>query len=252
VRAQWRTRQNLRRGFERVLRCGAAILALAAVAANASAQLSGTATLTSNYRFRGISLSENKPAAQLGVAFDAANGWYAGAFASTVEFAITPDREVQVVPFLGYVWRAADGLSWEAGTDYSFFSGAARNYNYPEVYVGVASQDLSARVYYSNHYFGQNSGAVYAEANGARAIGDQVLPVPLRLLAHVGILHSTGGVSNYGWPDHLFDASLGVASELDRIDIQLSWVGTSSTKAAYSTTGVRNRNGPLLTISVLF
>jgi uncharacterized protein (TIGR02001 family) len=247
VRARWRTTRNPRRASESALRRGAAFLWLALVAGNVSAQLSGTATLVSNYRLRGISLSENKPAAQLGIAFDAADGWYAGAFASTVEFAISPSRELQAVPFVGYAWRAADGTSWEAGADYSVFSGKARNYDYPEVYFGVASEGLSGRLYYSPHYFGQNSGAIYVEANATRAMLDRV-----RLVAHAGALWSTGGSNNYGWPDHLVDGRVGVAVDVDRFNVQLSWVATSSTAAAYGTTGVRNRNGPVLTLSLLF
>ena len=248
MRAPWRTTRNSHRFFECVVRHGAAVLWLAfAAVTSVSAQISGTATLVSNYRVRGISLSENKPAAQLGIALDAADGWYAGAFASTVEFAISPGRELQTVPFIGYAWRAADGLSWEAGTDYSFFTGKARNYDYPEVYFGVASENLSGRLYYSSHYFGQNAGAIYAEANGTHSLLDRV-----RLLAHLGILRSTGGTNNYGWPEHLFDGRVGLAADLDRFNVQLSWVATSSTTAAYATTGVRSRNGPLLTFSLLF
>jgi hypothetical protein len=45
-----------------VVRHGAAVLWLAfAAVTSVSAQISGTASLVSNYRVRGISLSENKP-----------------------------------------------------------------------------------------------------------------------------------------------------------------------------------------------
>ena len=46
----------------------AVTLWFALVAANVSAQVSGSLTLVSDYRFRGVSLSHNKPAAQLGAA----------------------------------------------------------------------------------------------------------------------------------------------------------------------------------------
>ena len=247
MRAPWRTTRSLRRVFECVARRGAAVLGLALLAANASAQFSGSASIVSNYRYRGISLSENKPAAQFGATYDAAEGWYAGVFGSTVEFVIDPGRELQTVPFAGYAWRAANGLTWEAGADYSFFSGRARNYNYAETYVGVASENISGRLYYSPHYFGQNAGAFYLEANGTHALTDRV-----RVLAHVGILTSGGGTNNYGWPEHMIDGRVGLAVDWDRLNVQLSFVATSSPSAAYFVTGVRNRNGPLLTLSLLF
>jgi uncharacterized protein (TIGR02001 family) len=247
VRAPWRTIRSPLRVFECVIRRGAAILGLALLAADASAQLSGSASIVSNYRHRGITLSENEPAAQFGLAYDAPEGWYAGVFASTVEFVITPGRELQTVPFAGYAWRAANGLTWEAGGDYAFFSGRARSYDYPEMYLGVASENISGRLYYSSRYFGQRSDALYLEANGTHALADRV-----RLLAHLGILRSDGGPGNYGWPGHMVDGRLGVALDWDRFNVQLSWVGTSAPSAAYAATGVKSRNGPLLMLSVLF
>jgi uncharacterized protein (TIGR02001 family) len=247
VGATWREIRNPRRAFDRVVRRSAAVVWLALVAADVSAQISGTASLVSNYRLRGVTLSENKPAAQFGISYDDAQGWYAGAFASTVEFVISPGRELQTVPFVGYAWRTAGGMSWEIGTDYSFFTGRARNYDYAETYVGVASENLSGRLYYSPHYFGQNADAIYAEVNGTQTLLDRV-----RLLAHLGILRTNSGITNYGWPERMFDGRVGLAIDLDRCNVQLSWVASNSPTAAYTITGVRSRNGPLLTISLLF
>lgn len=247
MRAPWRTTRSPRLVFECAARRGAAFLGLALLAANASAQLSGTASVVSNYRYRGISLSEDKPAAQFGVAYDGAEGWYAGVFGSTVEFAISPGRELQTVPYAGYAWRTANGLTWEAGADYAFFSGSARTYNYAEAYIGVASENISGRLYYSPHYFGQNSGSFYLEANGTHALIDR-----MRVLAHLGVLRSSGGSNNYGWPEHMVDGRIGVALDWDRLNVQLSWVATSSPSATYLVTGVKNRNGPLLLLSLSF
>src|SRR5204863_4547798 len=117
------------------------------VSAEAFAQVSGSASLLSDYRYRGVSLSHNRPAAQLAVAYDDASGWYGGAFASTVQL-FYPSRELQAVSFIGYASRGPSGLSWEAGADYSVVTGA-RSYSYPEAYVGVASEKVSARLYYA-------------------------------------------------------------------------------------------------------
>ena len=40
--------------------------------------------------------------------------------------------------------------------------------------------------------------------------------------------------------------------DFDQFNIQVSWVGTSSPTSAYAITGVRNRNGPVLTVSHSF
>ena len=48
-----------------------------------SARVSGSVAVVSDYLFRGVSLSEGRPAAQLNVNYDDASGWYAGGFASS-------------------------------------------------------------------------------------------------------------------------------------------------------------------------
>ena len=244
VAAPPHTSLNPRRSFSVTVRYGGVALLLALAAANVSAQVSGTASLVSNYRFRGITLSENNPAAQLGVVYDDAQGWYAGAFASTVEFATSSGVELQAVPFLGYTWRNDAGVSWEAGTDYSAFSGSAQDHNYPELYVGMAAEHVSARLYYSSRYFGQNTATLYGEINASEPLIDRV-----RLIAHIGVLQSTHGKLYYGGPDQLIDGRVGVGIEWEAFDVQLSWVGINAATAMYGVTGVRSRNGLVLTLS---
>lgn len=218
-------------------------LGLALVSATASAQVSGSVSVVSNYRFRGLSLSEDKPAAQLGIAYDDPLGWYAGAFASSVEFATPVGRQLQAVPYLGYAQRTASGASWEVGANYSAFTGNARGYNYPEAYLGVASGNVSGRLYYSSRYFGQNSTTVYGEVNATRPLFGG-----LRLLVHVGVLWSDHTSPYLGQPERVFDGRVGLGIDFDQVSAQLSWVGISSADAAYGGSSSRSRNGPVLTL----
>src|SRR5512144_2988221 len=114
----------------------AAVVTLAA--SGAAAQLSGTVAVVSDYRYRGSSFSDDKPAAQLGLTYDDASGFYAGLFASTIRFDSPPSRGAQTIVFAGYAQRTSSGLAFEAGVDCGvFFLGTS--YRYPEAYVGVAS-----------------------------------------------------------------------------------------------------------------
>jgi uncharacterized protein (TIGR02001 family) len=238
-----RATRNRRRAFRAAVRHSSVALLLALLAADVSAQISGTASFVTNYRFRGVSLSENKPAAQFGIAYDDAQGGYAGAFASTVEFATPSGTQLQAVPFVGYAWRNATGVSWEVGADYSVFTGSAQAYDYPEVYVGAASENLSARLYYSTRYFGQNAATLYGEVNVTQPLADRV-----RLLAHAGILQSTNGSLYYGGPERVLDGRIGIGIDLDQFNIELSWVGINAATAAYGLIGASSHNGPVLTL----
>jgi uncharacterized protein (TIGR02001 family) len=217
------------------------------LSADVFAQFSGSASLLSDYRFRGVSLSHNRPAAQLAAAYDDASGWYGGAFASTVQLVYPTTRELQLVSFAGYARRMPSGLSWEAGADYSVVTGA-QSYSYPEVYVGITSDSVSARLYYAPRYFGKESGAIYGEINASQQLLDRV-----RLLAHGGVLRNNGeGAYGVQLDRRVFDASVGVALDFDQFNVQLSWVGISSMNTPYPATAPRRKNGAVLTLSRSF
>jgi uncharacterized protein (TIGR02001 family) len=221
-------------------------LCFALVASNVSAQVSGSFTLVSDYRFRGVSLSHNKPAAQLGAVYDDARGWYAGAFASTVQFDDS-SRELQTIAFVGYVWRFASGLSSELGADYSAFTGPG-GYNYPEVYWGIAFENLSGRLYYAPRHFAHGSDAIYGEVNGAQPLLDRV-----RLLVHAGVLrNSSENIYTGQAVHHVFDARIGVGVDFDEFSVQLNWVGSSSENTVYPVAGTRGRNAAVLSLSRSF
>jgi uncharacterized protein (TIGR02001 family) len=227
------------------VRCGTVGLCLALLSVDVAAQLSGSVSLVSNYRFRGISLSDDEPAAQFGIAYDDAHGWYAGAFASTVEFPRASGGQLQAVPYVGYAWRTAAGPSWEVGADYSAFTVAG--HDYPEAYLGVSTEQVSARLYYSPRYFGQDSGALYAEVDATAPLRERV-----RLLAHLGVLRNNSVNPYSGERAHLVDGRVGIGVDLEPISVQLSWVAISSTTAAYGLAGNRSRSGPVLTLSHAF
>ena len=241
MRARWRAIPG--RGH---LVDAAFALLLLLVSAQTLAQLSGSASLLSDYRYRGVSLSDNKPAAQLALAYDDASGWYGGAFASTVQLGSPTSRELQAIAFGGYAGRMPSGLSVEAGADYSVFTGG-QGYNYGEVYVGIASDRVSTRLYYAPRYFGQ-SVVIYGELNASQELFDRV-----RLIAHGGVLRNSGQDS-YGRPvdRYVYDANVGVIVDFDWFSAQLSWVGISSLNTPYPTVRSGSKNGAVLMLSLSF
>jgi len=133
-----------------------AALALCACATGAAAQLSGTLSGVSDYRYRGNTLTDRMPAAQAGVTYDDPKGWYAGAFGSTVRLKPPGGTSsyFQGIGYAGYATRVAAGISVEAGGDYAAFAGSSE-LDYGEVFLGVATDSVSARVYDSPRYFGE-------------------------------------------------------------------------------------------------
>jgi uncharacterized protein (TIGR02001 family) len=247
VDARWRAAQAPRRPPDGCALRGAAALLFYVFASGVSAQISGTASVVSDYRYRGITLSGEKPAAQLGLTYDDPLGWYAGAFGSTVRLASPAGPSIQAMVFAGFAARLPSGISLEAGGDYSAYTGAA-GYDYGEMYLGVATENVSARIYYSPKYYGQRTHAVYGEINAALSLIDRV-----RLLAHVGFLRTrSDSVYGSGSDQHVVDGRIGLGADFDLFQLELAWVGISSANVAYGITGSSSPNTVVLTLSRAF
>jgi len=232
---------------------GVVALLLCVGASGAAGQFSGTASGVTDYRYRGITLSDRKPAAQAGFNYDDSTGWYAGALGSTVLIAPPhgPASYFQAIAYAGYAKRLPGGVSVEAGGDYSAFAGES-DINYGEVYVGAATDSLGARIYYSPRYFGQSSNSVYGEIDATQPLIDRV-----RLRVHVGFLRyryeSPYGAMHIVQPtQNVVDGRIGLRIDLDPLQLEIAWVGVSNHTAAYVITGSSSPNTVVAALSLAF
>lgn len=193
--------------------------------ATAGAQVSGSAALVSDDRYRGVSLSDGQPAAQLSLAYDGAGGWYAGALVSSVR----PEHHLhpQLLGYLGLVRPLRRDWNWEAGAQYTTVPGR-RDYSYPELYVGLATDQSSLRLSYARHYFGQPAPGLYAAYEHSWRLGDR-----LRLLGHVGLLRRNGADPD-GSTRYRADARAGLSLSWRDYDLQLAWTITRGSDAPYA------------------
>ncbi|MFC5524841.1 TorF family putative porin [Rhodanobacter ginsengisoli] len=190
----------------------------------ASAQVSGSVALVSDYRFRGVSLSDERPAAQLALAYDQRDGWYAGMLASTVRPSGT--LRTQLLTYLGLARPLGAGLDWEAGVDYASIVGEGR-YDYSEAYVGLSTEHYSGRLYYTPHDFGQPSPALYATIDRHWQLTDR-----LRLLGHLGLLRRNGHADDES-SHYRADARAGLGMTWRDYHLQLFWTIVHGSDAPY-------------------
>jgi uncharacterized protein (TIGR02001 family) len=181
--------------------------------------MSGSVTVVSDYRFRGLSLSDERPAAQIALSYDHESGAYAGVFASSVRLAAEDGSGVQALGYVGYAARGAGGLSWDIGAAYTDFS-RPNGLAYTEYHVGTTSTDWSARLSYAPRYFGYPSSTVYAELNVTPGSERALVP-----LLHFGLLHAQAPPL-YG-PQTRWDGRIGLAYSRGLLTLQLSWVTAS-------------------------
>jgi uncharacterized protein (TIGR02001 family) len=132
--------------------------------------------VVSDYVFRGASQTGEDPAIQGGVDATFGGGFYAGAWASTVDFGDDTDAEVDL--YGGYRTEAA-GYALDFGVLGYFYvnepSGA--DFNFVEFKAAasraIGPATVGAAVYYSPDFFGADDSATYLEANAAYALADK-------------------------------------------------------------------------------
>lgn len=204
-------------------------------------QWAASLNIDSDYRFRGVSLSDEKPAAQVGLSFDHTSGWYGGASlgAATLE---PGERRPLLLAYAGHAQELpGQGLSWELGSVGAFFGGGS-SYNYVEVYAGLSGQHWSTRLYYSPDYFGRDWPSVYAEFNASWPLGES-----WRAFMHVGVLKRLQGDASGSSTRE--DARFGLSLGFEPLQWQLAWVGASRN---YTQSYGHRRNTVVLSLSAFF
>lgn len=218
-------------------------------AASVGAQFTGTVTGVSDYRYRGVSLSRERPAAQFTLAYDGPGGRYGGLFASTVEFAGAAKTTVQVVGFLGVAVPITADMHADAGIDYSAFGRDLRDYDYGELYAGISSVGWSARLHYSPNYFDFAQRSLYGEFDASHRLNDRIA-----LVGHVGVLVPTGhdAVAPARYVRNPVDARAGVAFDIAGFDLQVAWVSSNATRAGYPIDIGQHRDTVVVSVSRSF
>jgi uncharacterized protein (TIGR02001 family) len=199
-----------------------AMLLLAVPAAHAW-EPSFTPAITSDYDFRGITLTARKPALQLSFDVAADNGFSAGVWISNVDFGV-PGVDVEVDYTLG--WSGDGGaVSWNSGVAYYSYPNGS-DLNYPEAWFGLGKSfnkniSLEAKLWYSSDYAGAAEAATYFETNAT--FGLPFGGVDLSL--HAG--YSSGDywdtVNDQGYIDY----SIGIGKRVARWDLALSFIDGS-------------------------
>ncbi|QUD90483.1 TorF family putative porin [Phenylobacterium montanum] len=200
------------------------MLALAP-AGHAAAQAAFSATLQSDYQYRGISLSEGRPTLSLNLAYDHSSGAYAGASAIAVDAAHDGVEMLGFTAYAGYSHRLAQGLSWEVGasnTNATDYDAVKYTVNYTELYAGLSSERVSARIYYSPDYLGESRSSLYLDLNGS------VSPAPhWRVFGHAGVLTPLSGSPWGGGRRELYDLRAGVAAQVKSCEFSLAYTAAS-------------------------
>ncbi|RPH45948.1 MAG: hypothetical protein EHM87_04255 [Burkholderiales bacterium] len=226
------------------------LIALAAVASVvpsfASAQaatspFTGNMTLTSDYRFRGLSQSYKLPALQGGIDWAHESGLYLGNWNSSISGNQYPNGASLEMDFYGgYKFPIGKDVMLDVGALYYYYPGAYYNgfsgkpkFDNFELYFGGAMGPFSAKIFYAiSDFFGldetvggkSSSGSYYIDLN----YSTEIMP-KLTLGAHLGY-QSVKNYSNLSYTDY----KIGVTYDWTGWLLGAAFVGTNAEKAPYT------------------
>ncbi|CAL1692928.1 hypothetical protein MMB232_03111 [Brevundimonas subvibrioides] len=187
--------------------------------------LTGTVGIVSDYRYRGYSLSDERPALQGGLTASHASGFYGDAFVSTIdEYGVGLDgdgAEVEITGTLGWAGQvsgfdvdvAASAYRYPDGDDVNYVEfpvQIGRTYELLGWAIGVALAPAQAALGDEESRYGWSS-LTYAPASW---------PVSLR--------GSLGYEDGAFAPDGKTDWSVGIARDLGRVSVDLSWIDSDA------------------------
>jgi uncharacterized protein (TIGR02001 family) len=165
-------------------------LLLAAGLNVAHAQVTGNLGLASDYRFRGVSQTQNAMAVQGGVDYNHTSGLYIGNWNSSVSTeAYTSGAGVESDVYAGWKKEIARGLTLDVGTLKYFYprasTSAGASFDTHELYAGLAYGPVSVKYSQSlSDYFGiaNSKNSQYLQADVAWPVSKTQVTV----LAHAG------------------------------------------------------------------
>ena len=154
----------------------------------AQAQVSGNLGLTSDYRFRGVSQTQNAPAVQGGIDYNHVSGLYIGNWNSSVSSQVyTNGSGVESDVYAGFKKQVFGNFVVDIGSYNYFYPRAGTNGSFDtnEVFAGIGYKELVS-VKYSHSlsdYFGtaNSKNSFYVQADAAIPVVGKLVAV-----AHVG------------------------------------------------------------------
>ncbi|MGE3692072.1 MAG: TorF family putative porin [Novosphingobium sp.] len=203
--------------------------------------VSGSATIVSQYRFRGISQSDNKPAVQGAITLSHKSGFYISTWGSSTAgdftFANSPIQpggtEIDVYGGYSHTFDSA-GVTVDVGA-YGYIYPNAPIGNYYEIYGSVAKTFGPATAKVGIYYApGQNVfKALGVTDHNAYVYGDLssgIPGTPITLHGHIG--YTDGGLA-YG--KNYLDYSVGASVSWKMLTLDASLVGTNVSKSDVNT-----------------
>lgn len=217
---------------------GTAAPALADGEDAAASPWSATLTVTSDYRFRGLSQTDTGPAVQGSIDFASESGFFAGAWASNIDFLddATYDSSIELDLYAGFTFGLGESTEATLKAVYYMYPDADApagfpDYDYYELFVSLSHDfggaAISGELAYSPDFFGEVGDAI-------AFTGGITVPLCDKLWFFDGGIEASGHLGRQ-WFDEplLIDYTyydLGISATAGIFTLDVRWVGSDLDK----------------------
>lgn len=215
-----------------VLALSTAVVAPAAYADEAESSditITGNVSLTSQYRLRGISQTDEDIALQGGFTVAHSSGFYVGTWASNLAGQGSFGGDNLELDLIAGYTKAVGGVTLDGGVIYYVYPGTGGDFNYIDIY-GAVSVPLGPINTKLSAYYAPKDKAIGSKDN-LWISGDFAFPIketPVTLKAHVG--YTSGGSALAGPSGHYLDYSAGADFAYKNLTLNVSYIDTNIKK----------------------
>lgn len=196
-------------------------LAAAGHSTPALAQAAASASVQSDFGYRGVSLSTDRPAASLTLSYDHASGAYVSVAAIAAATEHDGVRLLGHQAYAGVAGKFPSNLAWDLGvadTQVDDYEIPRSRIAYREVYAGLSWRNVSAHTYYSPDYMGDGVRTLYTNLEASWS------PAPdWTITGGGGLLVPIDPADDAEIRKTQFDLSLGATRKLGKALVALKW-----------------------------
>jgi uncharacterized protein (TIGR02001 family) len=185
----------------------------------------GSVGVTTDYIFRGISQTQEKPAVQTGLTWSHDSGVYLGFWGSNVDYKDNDESTSEMDAFIGYA-QSIGNFSYDLGYISYFYPGTERNksYDFQEVILGLGYDfnllSLGTTVAWSPDYWGGSGESFYTAI-------DASVPLKYNITLDSGIGYQTMHTpSGYGLGNDYTEWHAGFTVPVKNFDVNVFYSDT--------------------------
>lgn len=209
-----------------------------------ASEFSGTATLTSEYIYRGLAKSDGDPAIQLGLDYAHDSGFFVGAWGSTIDLGgPTNQRDYELNFYAGYHYTFQAPFSAAVSLLRYTYPGQSgyRDYDYNELLLNATwLEHYSIELGYTDDLNGQNVSSHHWELQGDWPVDNAWV---------IGATLGRNDLSEAGASDYYY-WDVGASARFSRVVVDLRWFDSENAGYYFYTASADSRF--VVTLSIPF